>query len=307
MSRIKLKIRSPNVRSHAALSCQFVALLICTITQAAEPATAALRKPLTFASSFDQGTDADFALGEPALWNAPAMDQRDDAAKGLPPGGEVTLEPRSGRFGGALRFKKYTGPMAFYKAEKNFPMPDDVWEGTISFWLSTDPQAELADGFCDPIQLTSKQWDDAAIFVEFEKRAAGVPFRLGVYADKDVWNPTLRKFEDIPPAERPLAAVEKPPFAKGKWTHVAIVFTNFNTNKPNGVATLYLDGKKAGEIAGRTQTFTWDSKKADLMLGLNYVGLLDELAMFNRALSADEISELHGLPGGVKDLTPKKP
>jgi hypothetical protein len=37
-------------------------------------------------------------------------------------------------------------------------------------------------------------------------------------------------------------------------------------------------------------------------LGLSYIGLWDELSVFNRALTADEIRHLHGLKNGVRDL-----
>jgi len=144
------------------------------------------------------------------------------------------------------------------------------------------------------------------MFVEFEKRPAGIPFRLGVYADKSVWNPTDRKFSDIPAAERPLATVENPPFAAGKWTHVVFVFEKFNTGKPEGLATLFLDGTKRGEIASRTQTFTWDSTTASLMLGLGYIGMMDDLAVFDRALTQDEISKLFALKNGVGELSAAK-
>jgi len=232
--------------------------------------------------------------------------------KGLPPGGEVTWEDKGGRYGGALRFKKSTGPMVFYKAEGNFPRfaagtrNDAGTSGTVSFWLSTDPAGDLPEGFCDPLQVTSKQWDDAAFFVEFEKRPQGIPFRLGVYADKPVWNPKGRKFEDIPFAEKPLCAVDKPPFAAGKWTHVAFTFARFNTDKPDGLATLYLDGKSAGEILARTQTFTWDPQGAAVMLGLGYIGRMDDLALFSRALSSAEIAQLFALQRGVAETAAKR-
>jgi hypothetical protein len=270
---------------------------------AEERPAAALRQSLTFHASFDHGPEADFARGDRTLFHAPAIDQRAAAVAGLPSGGEVTLEPRGGRFGTALRFGPSKGPIVFYKAEGNFASPHPGWSGTVSFWLSTDPATELAEGFCDPIQVTSKKWDDAAMFVEFEKRPTGIPFRLGVYADKDVWNPAGRKFEDIPASGRPLAAVAKPPFAAGKWTHVAFVFERFNTGQRDGLATLYLDGKQAGVISPRRQTFTWDSKQAAIMLGLGYIGLMDDLAVFNRALTSDEIRELSALPGGIQELT----
>ena len=91
----------------------------------------------------------------------------------------------------------------------------------------------------------------------------------------------------------------------GNWTHVAFAFENFNTGKPDGLATLYLDGKKMGEIVARTQTFTWEPTWAAVMLGLNYVGMMDDLALFDRALTQDEVSHLFALRTGVGELLPK--
>jgi hypothetical protein len=281
---------------------------ILLLSPALSPLTADVQQPgevgkaLTFHAAFDDKPDAVFAKGDGVLYHAPAMNQRDQAAPGLPAGGEVALAPGAGKFGGALQFAKSQGPIVFFKAKDNVPMPAADWSGTVSFWLSTDPAKDLPDGFCDPLQLTSKQWDDAAMFVEFEKRPAGIPFRLGVYADKNIWNPQGRKFEDIPAAERPLITVMQPPFAGSKWTHVAFTFSGFNTGKADGNTALYLDGKKAGGLGPRTQTFTWDAEKAAIMPGLSYVGLMDDLAVFNRALTAEEIAALFALKNGVSDL-----
>jgi hypothetical protein len=265
---------------------------------AAEPG---LREALTFHASFDAGKDADFGAGDRVLYHAPAMDKRAEATVGLPAGSPVVLVPAQGRFGGALQFKQKSGTTVFFKAAKNMSYHTANWSGTVSLWLSTDPAGELAPGFCDPIQITPREWNDAAFFVEFEKRQT-IPFRLGAYADFAVWNPQKRKFEDIPAAERPLVPVEKPPFAKGKWTHVVFTFENFNTGQPNGVARLYLDGKAQGMLSPRKQTFTWDLEKTHIMLGLSYVGLFDELALFNRALTDAEVASLHGLEKGVGGL-----
>jgi len=284
------------------IGCLSIVTAAPLATHAQDSGAAELRKSLTLHASFDREPDADLARGDRTLWNAPAIGKRELAVKGLPAGGEVTLEPRAGRFGGALRFKKSAGPMVYFKAEGNFPRPTPNWSGTVSFWLSTDPATDLPAGFCDPLQITSKKWDDAAFFVEFEKRSTGIPFRLGVYADTSVWNPRGRKFEDIPLAEKPLAAVDKPPFAAGQWTHVAFTFSRFNTAEPDGVAMLYLDGRRAGEITARIQTFTWDTQRAAVMLGLDYIGLMDDLALFDRALSPDEISRLFALKLGIAEL-----
>lgn len=264
-----------------------------------------LRESLCLHASFDHDAKADCARGDAALYHAPSVDKRDQATAGLPATGEMKLVAApGGRTGRVLQFTKAQAPLVFFKADKNFPMPKPGWAGTVSFWLSVDPAADLAEGFCDPIQLTSKKWDDAAVFVEFEKRATGIPFRLGVYADTPVWNPQGRKWEDIPAAEKPLVTCSQPPFAKDKWTHIAITIDHFNTGKPDGVAQLYLNGRKTHHLSPRLQTFTWDPARSVIMLGVGYVGFMDDLALFDRALTPEEIAHLHERTTDLKPLHP---
>jgi hypothetical protein len=288
-----------------AVSLYSLALAGVATLYAGDDMTVALRTALSFHASFDHGPAADVGRGDRTLYHAPSLDRRDETTAGLPATGEVVLVKTPGRPGQSLHFRKSKAPLMLFKAEKNFPSPKVDWSGTVSCWLSVDPMADLAEGFCDPIQLTSKKWDDAAMFVEFEKRPTGIPFRLGVYADTPVWNPQGRKWEEIPAAEKPLVAVEMPPFAKDIWTHVAFTIDNFNTGRPDGMARLYLDGKEAGQISPRSQTFTWDSGKAILMLGVSYAGLMDDLALFDRALTAVEIAHLHKLGARLHTLHPK--
>jgi hypothetical protein len=254
-----------------------------------------LRKALTFHASFDSGTEADFALGEKGLFHAPSMSKRGEAKPGLPEFGEVVVATGEGKYGNALRFKKKKSPVVFFEAAKNFPYTTSNWNGTVSFWLSLDPETELEPGYTDPIQITPRAWNDAAFFVEFGKDEKPRHFRLGTYADFKVWNPENRDWNTIPWAEKPLVSVDRPPFARGRWTHVVFTFQSFNTGKPNGVPVLYLDGLEQGRLSRRVQTFTWDPDKTAIMLGLSYIGLWDELSVFNRALSAEEVKHLNGV------------
>jgi concanavalin A-like lectin/glucanase superfamily protein len=267
-----------------------------------QPADDRLRQALTFHASFDGTPDAVKASGDPRLYHAATFKQRGDASPGLPPSGEVAIERASGRFGDALRFTRRKSPVVFFKGAANVPYKPADWNGTVSFWLRVDPAGELEPGFCDPVQITASAWNDAAFFVEFEKRPESIPFRLGVYADLKVWNPQNRPFAEIPPQERPLVPVNDPPFRAGKWTHVAFSFERFNTGRPEGVAHLYLDGAPQGSLSPRQQTFTWDPAKVAIALGLGYIGMLDELSVFDRALTAEEIRALHSLAGGVTSL-----
>ena len=262
----------------------------------------ALRKSLTFYASFDSGPDAAFAAGDPKLYWAPSLKQRPEAKPGLPEAGTIQLAAGAGRFGDALRFTARKSPIVFFQGARNMPYDAANWSGTVSFWLNADPEGGLEPGFCDPVQITPRAWNDAAFFVEFEKRPESIPFRLGVYADLNVWNPTKRPFAEIPAQERPLVTVDKPPFSRGKWTHVVFTFERFNTGQPDGVARLYLDGQPHGALSARQQTFTWDVQTTAIALGLSYIGLIDELSIFNRALTGDEIRTLFALEKGVGPL-----
>ena len=264
-----------------------------------------LRQALTFHASFDRGLDADFASGDPLFRHAPSMSKQADARPGLPSSGEVQLARDAGRFGHALRFTKKKSPMPFFRAAKNVSYQTNNWSGTVSFWLSVDPVGELEPGFCDPIQVTPRAWNDACFFVEFEKRTNDIPFRLGVYPDFKVWNPNNKKWADVTAAEKPLVTAPNLPFTRGKWTHVTFTFENFNTGRDDGIAQLYLDGAPAATVGPRRQTFTWDEEKSLVMLGLSYIGLWDELAIFNRALTAEEIKQMHALKNGIRDLHAK--
>jgi len=262
---------------------------------------AKLASSLTFHASFDRGTDADYARGDAWLYHAPGMDKWSEAKPGLPAGGTVKVVPGEGQFGGALRFPEKADPVVFYRAAGNLPWVRSEWGGTVSLWLRAD-FGELAKGFSDPVQITPRGWNDAAFFVEFEKRAADVPFRLGAYADFRVWNPRNLKWEDIAPADRPLVTVDGPPFSGTRWTHVAFTWERFNTGRPDGQAVLFLDGVQVGVLRGRTQTFTWDPAETRMVLGVGYVGWLDELAVFDRPLAAEEIQAVRRLPRGIASL-----
>ena len=266
----------------------------------------ALASALAFHAPFDGGVDARHAAGDPKLYWSPTFARRAEAQPGLPPTDTVHA-PGVGRFGDAIRFTRRGSPIVFYQGGANAPYAASNWSGSVSFWLSTDPQADLGIGFCDPIQITPRMWNNGAFFVEFEKSkvpGTDVPFRLGVYADFPVWNPAKRPFEEIPAAERPLVTVESPPFAKGKWTHVVYTWDSFNTGRTDGIARLYLDGMPRGTLSPRQQTFTWDPAETKIALGLNYIGLFDELAVFNRALTEPEVASLFRLERGIASFRP---
>jgi hypothetical protein len=269
------------------------------LIQAPDKPAASLRSALSFHASFDRGPDADFAKGDKRLYTAAGTNRK--AAKAGIHRPDVAVVAGAGRHGAALAFRKKQGPFVFFRGEQNIPYAAANWNGTVSFWLSLDPDKDLDPGYCDPIQVTQKDWNDATIFVEFTKDHKPRRFRLAVCADLKEWNPMNREWESIPAAERPMVEVVRPPFAHGKWTHIAITFANFNTRE-HAEAVLYLNGNPVGKVAGRPQKFTWTPADSAILLGLSYIGLMDELALFDRALTPAEIETLYTLPGGVADV-----
>lgn len=258
------------------------------------------KNSLIFYAPFDRSIDATFAKGDKTLYHAPKIEFPAQGHPGLPPSRSISLEPGAGKFGDALRFHKKVSEFVYFKAKDNFPYAEKNMQGTVSFWLRLSPDEELEPGFTDPIQITSRSWDNAAFFVEFSKDEKPREFRLGIYPNHNIWNPEKKDWGAIPMKDKPLLPVVRPPFSKDKWTHVAWTFRNFNTGQKNGDAVLYLNGQKQGLLGPREQTFSWDLDKAMIMLGLSYIGFWDELAIFDRPLTESEIAELSSLTQPLK-------
>lgn len=242
---------------------------------------------LLFHASFDKSANADVAQGDGNIYTADSL-KREKIRIGLH-GDGVEWDKSKGRIGGALHFTKKSPQLVFFKGNNNVPFANSDFEGTVSMWMRLSPSKDLPQGYVDPLQITDKQWNDASFFVDFDQ-AEERDFRLGVFSDYKFWNPTNRKFDDIPIKERPMVFVKKPPFERDKWTHVAFTWKQFNTDK-QGKAVLYIDGKDQGTINGR-QRITWNPEEVVIMLGINYVGWIDDLAIFKNALSADEVQLL---------------
>ena len=243
---------------------------------------------MRFYASFDGGGDAKIAQGDGKMYTTESL-----ARKEWTPGitrADVSIAKGQGKQGDCLRFGKKSPQVICFKGEA-MPYQMKDWSGTVSFWMRLDPDKDLEPGYCDPIQITEKAWNDAALFVDFDKDLPR-DFRLGVFSDLRFWNPENVVWEKWPVEKRPMVTVKKPGFTRELWKHVAFTFEGINAsdNRP-ATATLYLDGKSMGSIQ-QPMKFSWDPKKAAIMLGLEYIGDLDELMIFDRALSTDEIGIL---------------
>jgi hypothetical protein len=253
---------------------------------------------LTFCVSFDDGTEADFALGDKNIYTATSREEISLARAGMH-NNDHGIAEGEGRFEDAFRFGKKNDIVLFYKSKDNFQYNTENLSGTISFWLKLDPVTDLEPGYTDPIQITDVNYNDAAIWVDFTDQNPR-DFRLGIIGDLNSWlQDTVGSSQDAE-FERRLVSVSSPPFSNESWTHVVITFEALGTGQ--SIAGLYLNGGRMGSVSGIDDPFTWDIDRSNIFLGLNFTGLMDELAIFNRALTDKEVKELYVLTEGIKSI-----
>lgn len=290
------RIMIANSRLYSLLAC--LPFLAACSNQ--DPAPISLKEALTFHASFDNGVDADFAKGDATLYHL-ASPNPETVETGPPP--EATVKA-DGQFGKSLHFNTpegVSGTRAFYKLPQNFEYQKSDWSGSVSFWLKVMPKEDLRPGWTDPVQLTPRSALDSCLWVDFH-RDEHRQFRMGAFPDRKYWNPNNIPNPEVPDGQRPLIPVIESPFSRDLWTHIVITFRGFNNSGKDGVATLYMDGELYDTLTGWEQIYTWDLETAQIRLGVNYVGALDELSCFNKELSAREVAALHSLEGGVNSL-----
>jgi hypothetical protein len=151
---------------------------LCTLTLFA----ADWKKDVLFRATFDGSLNAATAAGDKTLYSAPTY--KETGKPGLE-GSGVEHAKGAGRKGDALRFPQKNVKAVYFKAGDNV----NPVTGTVSFWLKVDPDQELAPGYCDPIQITDKAYNNSAIWVDFTKDERPRHFRLGVFGALKSWNP----------------------------------------------------------------------------------------------------------------------
>lgn len=272
-----------------------LALLFCL----ASPLVAqeALKSSLTFHASFDAGLNADFSKGDKTATIK--------KGKELVPcefNEDVKLALGAGKFGNCVHFPKKGATRPQYSGAGILGYNDKSWSSSVSVWLRLTPDEDLEPGYCDPVQIVGDDGKKGFIFLEWSKDETPRFFRYAIRPLFHIWNPTNIQWADIPFDKRPMVQVAKAPFSRDAWTHVVFTLDKVNdkTAKPSGC--LYLNGKLQGRIENWDLTFAWDPSQVAMVLGAAYVGHLDDLAVFDRALTDAEVDQLFRLPKGVAEL-----
>ena len=267
------------------------------ILTTADQAHSDLSAALTLHASFDTGLDADFSQGDRTCYVKNGAElHRPEANE------DAKLVPEAGRFGGALHFTKKSGFQPAFRDSGVLGYNDTNWNTTVSVWLRLNQDTDLEPGYCDPVQIVGYDGKKGFIFMEFSKDETPRYFRYAIRPLFEIWNPDNVTWADIPFDKRPMVQLERPPFSRETWTHVVFTLENVNNKNATQTGRLYLNGELQGAIENWDLTFGWDPSQVLLVLGASYVGHMDDLAVFNRVLSHEEVKQLYSLKNGVRDL-----
>lgn len=269
------------------------------LNAAEEEAKKKLSKALTLHASFDKDLDADFSKSDKKCYV-----QQGQMLAPAKLNDDVKVVADAGRYGGALHFPKKGATRPSYKDGGVVGYNAKNWSASVSAWLRLDPDKDLEPGYCDPIQIIGNDNKKGYIFLEWSKDETPRYFRYAIRPLFHIWNPDNVQWADIPFEKRPMTQVAKAPFSREKWTHVVFTLENINDKSKPPVGRLYLNGKLQGSIEKWNMTFDWDPEKVLLVLGANYVGYMDDLAVFDRPLTDVEVDRVYGLKNGIRDLHP---
>ncbi|MEJ7607013.1 MAG: LamG-like jellyroll fold domain-containing protein, partial [Bryobacteraceae bacterium] len=77
------------------------------------------------------------------------------------------------------------------------------------------------------------------------------------------------------------------------WTQVVVTWAGLTGSA--GSASLFVNGKPVPPARTIAESFALEPQQLAIRLGVNYTGLLDDIAVFNRVLSEKEIAALYTL------------
>ncbi len=259
----------------------------------------ALRQAVLFYASFDEAVRADIAAGQKTLdtrFNHPTEPGRFVFEKGFDEKVFCIAKDR-GISGGALEVVDVlpNNGRVFFPGKGNLPFDSKGWGGALSVWCKTDPDRLLKTTFCDPIQITQNGANNGGLWFDFNN-ARPRDMRHGAFPAVPAGQKPIA--EDDPLA--PMVRVPNIGWKADDWHHVVLNWSGFDTGRPDAVSQLFMDGKLIGEIRGRAIAMDWDLDHTGIYVAVNYIGLLDELVVFRRALTEAEVQQLHRQPGFMK-------
>jgi hypothetical protein len=233
-------------------------LLLGCAQQGGQQAIDRLAPSLAFYASFEDGMDAAYARDDRRIYSAPSYDALGERGPWYW-GQDVKLAYDSGISGHALSFTGGLTQALFYTGDANTPWADG---GALSVWLHT---GEFSGA---PVAVTGADPFAPAAAIDLSSD----PMELAVRAVQG-------EGASVPPP--------------GDWIHVVISIAGAASG---GKVNVYLNGEESASFDLADPDRSWDAARSTIRLGVNYVGLIDEIATFDRALTPDEVRLLHETP-----------
>ncbi len=255
----------------------------------------AILEAVTFYASFDEELRGDFGGGK--LEVATRYDHPEKKGEFVfEPGYDKSafkIAPRKGIVGGALECTDVLprrGRM-FFAARGNIGFQPSGWSGSASMWLNGNPDTQLKTGYCDPFQFTHRGAHDGGLWADFpDTKPRGL--RLGAYKALEAGEKAVPESD----ANAPTAFFPEVGFETGDWHHVVLTWKNLDTGQANADLQLFVDGQRVANLSDRNIGMQWDLDKTGLYFAVAYIGLFDELTLFRRDLTQQEISTLFKQP-----------
>ena len=291
---------SRGLMRHLFFLSAFICVYLRPLAPGADVDEPGLRKAVTFYASFDEALKADIG-GDLSLWTRTTEDADKKTytyEKGFDPK-VFRIAKGKGVSGSCLEAVDVLpkNSRIYFPAKGNIAFQKGGWGGSLSVWINTDPNKLLKTKFCDPIQITQKGANNGGIWFDFND-AKPRDMRMGVFPVVPEGRTGFK--EEDPKA--PMVRVKDVGFKSGDWHHIVLTWDRFDTGKNDSLALLYIDGNKIGAVKDYDIAMDWDLDKAGIYVAVNYIGLLDELALFNRPLTADEVTLLNKKAGFLATL-----
>jgi hypothetical protein len=163
--------------------------------------------------------------------------------------------------------------------------------GAIYLDRSTSALVNMGDHFGFASSFSIQAWvklhpGESMVSVPFGKHIAGAG--IGYYTSINEVNAGMARFY---PGNYPFTSLSSSVLNDGQWHHLTVTFDN-----AGGVAKLYVNGQPEGATTGAS---TNNSSTSFLIggttAGPTFTGWIDEVKIFDTALSADEVRALHAL------------
>ena len=261
----------------------------------AEPSAERIRGSVTFYASFDSAVGGDRgggALKVSTRFNHETEKGRFVFEEGFD-AGVFRIVAGAGVSAGALEATR-TLPRngrIFVPALGNLAYRKGGWAGSASFWLNTDPNRMLKS-YSDPLQITERGASNGAIWCDFND-ATPRDMRMGLFPAVP---PRGKPIPESDPAA-PIIWNRRVDFRAGDWHHVAMSRENLDGGRADATGSLYVDCELIGTTGPREIAMHWNLARTGIYFAVGYIGLMDELALFDRALTPGEVKMLRARPG----------